>query len=237
MKTYKKLLIVAAVAACASQVNAQVFRHFDFQGGFEIGSGNSAFVDVTGMAGFQITDVNVNINITGTTIGGSYFPAANGDFYAYLTHGEDISILLNRVGRDPLNDSGYGKNDGMNVTLNDQASPNVNIHVYETVSPYDQGDNIGQVTGNWVPDGRNVNPNTAVTGDPVTAKLDVFNGDIGDGTWTLFIQDMNPSLGVGTLLSWSIDITVVPEPKDFVLVSGLLLLGFAGYRRFATRTA
>jgi len=161
MKTYKKLMIVAAMAATASLANAQVFRHFDFAGGFEIGSGNSAFVDVSGIPG-PITDVNVNINITGTTIGGSYFPAANGDFYAYLTHGEDIAILLNRAGRDPANDSGYGKNDGMQITLDDQAVPNINIHVYETVSPYDQGDNVGRVLGSWVPDGRNVNPNSVV---------------------------------------------------------------------------
>lgn len=163
----------------------------------------------------SITDIQVNL-----TISSGY----DGDFYAYLTHdGSGFAVLLNRIGVN--SGSQFGSFDsGMNITLSDAAASNV----------HDAPANGGVLTGTYQPDGRNVSPLTAgaaLEATPSTAPLSSFDGMDPNGAWTLFIADTSP-VGIGTLESWSLDITgntgtaTAPDSAStlglFALSAGLL---------------
>jgi len=152
---------------------------------------------------FSISQLTVSLNITG---------GANGDFYAYLQHGSGVSVLLNRVGRDSGNSIGYA-NPGMNVTFDDTAV-NGDIHTYQlTLNP-----GVSQLTGTWQPDGRTIDPSLSLTSSPRTAPLSGFNGLDPNGNWTLFVADLDPG-GIGTLQSFSLDVTGIPEPRTIWLLA------------------
>jgi subtilisin-like proprotein convertase family protein len=170
----------------------------------------------------NILDLNVNLQITGDF---------NGDLYAYVTHSSGFSVLLNRAGRTASNPDGYG-DDGFNIRLDDQAGPATgtgtrDVHNYRlTLSP----PGGGQLTGTWLPDGRNVNPLNTLDTDARTALLSSFNGLDPNGSWTLFIADLSPG-GNSTLVSWGLEVTV-PEPGTFGLMAlgGLVMFYFARRR-------
>ena len=164
----------------------------------------------------NVTDVNVRLNISG---------GYNGDLYVYLTHGSDISILLNRVGRTGGNSFGYG-DAGFNITLDDAGASD--IHSY--------GGNSGnQLTGTYQPDARNSDPALVLQIAPRNAFLNAFNGLDANGGWTLFIADVSGG-DVSTLVSWELDITAVPEPTTVALgvFGGMLALG-GGLRAWRKR--
>ncbi len=171
------------------------------------------------LAGTRITDVNVTLNIVGRN--GEAF---NGDLRVALTYNGQTAILLNRVGKNTLSGLGYGDN-GLNITLDDQASHDV--HTYR-----DQTGSLGSdaLTGTWQPDGRSADPSDVLNGSTRDSLLSVFETFDPNGTWTLQVMD----LGDGStmrLLSWGLEITAVPEPHEYALVTGLGLAGFALYRR------
>ena len=157
----------------------------------------------------NVLDVNVRLNISG---------GYNGDLYAYLSHGNGFSVLLNRTGRTGANSFGYG-DAGFNITLDDAAA--TDIHAYG-------GNGGAQLTGTWQPDARNINPAIVLNTDPRTAFLNTFNGLDANGGWTLFIADVSGG-DVSTLVSWELDITAVPEPTTVALglFGGVLTLGGA----------
>jgi hypothetical protein len=112
----------------------------------------------------------------------------------------------------------------MNVVLNDAAS--VNIHSYGGLSV---------PTGNYVPDGRNINPVSSpatFSSTSPTALLGSFNGLNANGNWTLFIADVSGG-DVSTVTSWGLDIASVPEPGSIVegSVAVLFLGGVIGLFR------
>jgi subtilisin-like proprotein convertase family protein len=156
----------------------------------------------------SITDIQVGLNISG---------GYDGDFYAYLTHGStDFAVLLNRIGVN--SGSTYGSFDsGMNVTLTDTASANIHDATY----------NGGLLTGAYQPDGRNISPLTApaaLSATASTAVLGSFDGSDPNGAWTLFIADTSP-VGIGTLESWSLDITGTSvNVPDFASTFALFLV-------------
>lgn len=170
-----------------------------------------------------ILDLNVHVMISGD-------PAANGDYYATLTHGSGFAVLLNRVGRrdGTGNSRGYPDN-GFDVVLDDEA-PNGDIHIYRLtafgshtvpVDPLFQS----VLTGSWVPDGRSA-PFSSVTdlSPRAASPLSAFDGLDPNGSWTLFIADVS-SGGSGTLVSWSLEVTPVPEPAEYITASALFVLG------------
>jgi hypothetical protein len=166
----------------------------------------------------------------------------NGDFYAFLTHDNTTAILLNRVGRNSSHqvgypDSGFGPDAFANAfTLDDQAA--TDVHFYRNAAFALNGS--GQLTGSWQPDGRTLDPLSAASAfDSATrsAPLSVFNGMDPNGLWTLYVADVS-SGGEGTLASWGLQLTLVPEPAT----GGLLWLGFVTLgcqhwcrRKFANR--
>src|SRR5262245_45402553 len=148
---------------------------------------------ISGLSG-PITDLNVTLQISA---------GFNGDFYAFLTHGNETAILLNRVGRNSTHqvgypDAGFGPDAFSNAfTLDDQAA--TDIHLYRNTAFALNGS--GQLTGSWQPDGRTLDPlSPASAFDSATrsAPLSVFNGMDPNGLWTLYVADVSPG-GEGTL--------------------------------------
>ena len=177
---------------------------------------------LSGMVGY-VSDVQVTLNISG---------GYNGDLYAYLTHGSQTVVLLNRVGATAGNDFGYD-NTGFLITLS--ATGN-DVHSYQSSSPSYNGG--GQLTGIWAPDGRAIDPlSTGAEFDAAARQnsgspLGLFNGANPNGDWTLFIADMSGG-GVSTWGNWSLGITAVPEPMNVAaaLFAGFHLFRFARSKR------
>jgi subtilisin-like proprotein convertase family protein len=174
---------------------------------------------ISGLSG-PITDLNVTLNISG---------GFNGDFYAFLTHDNTTAILLNRVGRNSTHpvgypDAGFGANAfASEFTFDDQAT--ADVHFYRNPA-YNLNAN-GQLTGSWQPDGRTLDPlspASAFDSASRTSTLGLFNGSDPNGSWMLYIADVS-SGGEGTLVSWGLQITTVPEPTFAALAGvGLIVL-------------
>jgi subtilisin-like proprotein convertase family protein len=146
------------------------------------------------------------ITVTLETTGGW-----NGDLYAYLWHGGEISILVNRTGRTAGNGAGSATS-GMFLQLDDAAVTDVHS------APGGFGSSM---TGTFQPSARNVHPLTALDSSPRVAGLGVFTGDSASGEWRLYIADV-ASGDEANLTSWSIHLTgeesvSVPEPATALL--------------------
>lgn len=197
----KKTLAILSLAG-ALGVQADVITVTPLNGTVPDGnlSGWLSSTNVSGLSG-TITDLDVTLNLSG---------GWNGDLYGYLVHDSGFSVLVNRVGVTTDGSIGYG-NAGMNVTLDDAATLNGNIHSYGGASV---------PTGLWQPDGRNISPLTAgsvLGGTPSTALLGSFNGLNPNGVWTLFMADVAGG-GVTTVDSWVLTVIVVPEPSAACIV-------------------
>lgn len=149
-----------------------------------------------------VGDVQVYLHISG---------GFNGDLYAYLVHGSGFAVLLNRVGRTAANpDDSYTT--GIDVIFSSDATGDAH-----TATAF---------TGPLQPDGRNSSPYQVTDADLRTALLTGFNGLEFDGSWTLFVADLSPTLQ-STVVSWGLTITTtedtVPEPAT-TSVTGLLAL-------------
>jgi hypothetical protein len=148
----------------------------------------------------QITAVTV----TFTTLGGW-----NGDLYAYLSHGDGLAILLNRVGASLGNPDGYSTSGFNTITLSSLAT--MDIHTVETPTTED---------GPFAADGR-----LTYTDTDRFHKLDVFDADDPIGTWTLFFDDTAP-LNTVILDSWSVGIMTIAVPEPGTLALGCLGAAF-----------
>lgn len=186
-------------------------------------SGIQRTVTLSGLESQAPYLVTVSLKISATGYG-----AYNGDFYAYLRHvsadgmQSQYAVLLNRVGRTADNPSGYDGN-GLEVTLADDAT--TDIHLYAT-----SGGLVGSyLTGTFQPDGRTSDPNTVLGSDSRTAMLNNLGTMDPNGSWTLFVADMERG-GTAILAKWGITLTPVPEPNTIsLLYMGLGALAL--YRR------
>jgi subtilisin-like proprotein convertase family protein len=231
MKKALRLLGLAALAATAPAFGAVFTYNFGSEGvtipdNSPAGVTDTQTVSLTGV----IYEIAVRLNIAG---------GSNGDYYAWLVHDDRISILLNRPGRSAEMPDGYN-DPGLNVTFSNSAS-NGDIHVYRGTLFGNETTPLGEPlnsseTGLWAPDGRNTSPLTVTTSSPRTATLAAFNGQEASGEWTLFVADVNGN-NVGTLMSWGMEITLVPEPAEVALSSAALLVAWAGWRKRAKARA
>jgi hypothetical protein len=176
----------------------------------------SSSIEVSGSTGL-ILDITVGLNISG---------GANGDLYAFLSHGTSgFAVLLNRVGKTAADPFGYD-DAGFSILLNEYAT--LDIHSYG-------GNGGAPITGIWQPDGRNVDPQLVLDTDARTATLSSFTNQVANGTWTLFVSDQTGGQQ-STLQSWNLTIsTGVPEAATVQLVAagaGLLLARSLMRRRF-----
>lgn len=148
--------------------------------------------------------VITDVNVTINVSGGF-----NGDLYAYLSYNGILVPLLNRVGTGSGDPFGYSTAGFNNITLDDQA---LNGNIHSVPSPTS---------------GQSYRP------DSGSSSLGNYNTYNPNGTWTIFFADMASGGGSGpsTLVSWSLDITAVPEPVNMALgVFGGLGLVVAAWR-------
>jgi hypothetical protein len=157
----------------------------------------------------EITSLQVRLEISG---------GWNGDLYAHLVHESGFTVLLNRAGRDASNPDGSGAA-GMDVLLGDAAPADIHLAMPGS----------GFVTGPYQPDGRTEDPNTVLDTSPRNAFLASFAGKNPNGSWTLYLADVSAG-GTSTLVSWTLEITGVPEPSSSLLIA-ITTLGLLGIRR------
>jgi len=128
-----------------------------------------------------------------------------GDLYAYLVHETGFAVLLDRVGTPDLA-YGYGAG-SMTVTLADGSSWDGN-----TISGniHTAGANA---LGYFNPD----DDNAGLTLTSASGSLASFMGTSPNGTWQLFVADVNGG-GLTTVQSWGLqmDIVAVPEVETWI---------------------
>jgi len=143
MKTNIAVGLLTVALAATAQANLITIGESSPPGPFAIqdGTGIGTARTLGTVESGTIEDVNVWLDIGQR----GQFPMWNGDLYVYLTHGGTTVVLLDRVGKDAGNASGYNDN-GFRILLDDSAASD--IHLYG-----DRADNSA-VTGEWNPDGR-----------------------------------------------------------------------------------
>src|SRR6266511_2508844 len=107
-KFFQSCSIIVAFASCGT--GSAALLSFSGTPGAEIPDNNAS-----GLAyGFTVTTPEQAISsVTVSFVVSSGF---NGDFYAYLSHGDGFAVLLNRAGATGGNPAGYSDS-GFNVTL------------------------------------------------------------------------------------------------------------------------
>jgi subtilisin-like proprotein convertase family protein len=178
--------------------------------------------NVSGLEG-TITSLSVSLNIQN---------GYNGDLYAWVAGPNGgFAVLLNRVGvSNNVTATGYA-NPGFDVWF---VSGEDNVHYYQNYGPVYNGG--GQLTGDWAPDGRNLDPASSplLLGSTVPgALLTSFNGTDPNGNWVLFVADFSNG-GLSTVNGWGLNIgtTGVPEPSVFSMVTaGFAWLAWCARRR------
>lgn len=154
----------------------------------------------------------------------SDFAMWNGDYYAYLVHESGFVVLMNRPGRTATNLDGYSDS-GFHITFDDLATGDV--HWYQSIlNP--AGDLL---TGDWQPDGRQIDPSDSLDTTPRGVGLSAFNGANPNGDWTLYVADVAAG-GEGRLVSWTLNLQgQVPEPSTPLLTALGLFLAVLHRRR------
>ena len=174
------------------------------------GMADSHALSFTNTTFWQITNVQLTIRIDG---------GFNGDLYGYLVHDGGFAVLFNREGRTSGHRQGYSQA-GFDITLADGGN---DLHFYQAFG-FELNDH-GQLTGTWAPDGRRVDPAGVNENAEPSAMFSSFNGLNPNGTWTLFLADLDFG-EQATLIEWSLTITAVPEPGTIGLacIGGVMWL-------------
>ncbi|MCX6896740.1 MAG: PEP-CTERM sorting domain-containing protein [Verrucomicrobia bacterium] len=216
-----KILLTGLMAmALAGAASATMVVSDNWNIGQVIADGSPVGMTVSqtfgGLDASAINDVTVRLNLTG---------GYNGDLYGYLVlQSADLStttaILLDRIGPGAYGNSGST----ISVTLSGNIAGGSSFYLGDIGSVGATGNVTTDVGQNYTPDGN-------------ATALSVFNSHIANGTWTLFLADLS-SGSQSTLVSWGLDISVVPEPATWALIVFGSLVGIcAAARRVRRRQA
>ena len=195
-------------------------------------SGSTAIPDndLSGLAfALNFSDPSAN-RISGLAVSFTIHGGWNGDLYAYLSHGDSLVILLNRIGRSSATPDGSGTSgfDLNAFTLSSAPQlPDVHAATGTTATP---------LAGNYAPDGRRILPTAdAPTFDSAArdATFTTFLDSDPNGDWTLFFADVGPG-NPFTLTDLRI-VAEVPEPVTWALIAFVTLFGGTQLLRFLRR--
>lgn len=172
-------------------------------------NGISSTINVNGWSP-TLNTVSVLVNMSG---------GYNGDTYAYLSYAGTSVVLLNRIGNSAGNLFG-SSTAGFLVTLSDYYAGSGDIHSASGAS----GD---QIIGTYNTDRRTADPQLVRDTSDRGASLASFDNGNLNGNWTIFFADMAGGNSPSTLMSWSLEITAVPEPVNVALgiFGGVFLVG------------
>ena len=235
MNTCLKLpLLVGLLASLASAATQAALYNFGLPSGSTYTANSTGASPIPDNNGSGVS-FNLNFNDTGVdqisaasvtfTISGGY----NGDLYAYLSHGDSIVVLLNRIGRTTGNGDGSATSGFTTFTLNSSSATDVHGITGTAGQP---------LTGTYAPDGRNILPSSSVATFDAANRTATFSTLVGaenpNGNWTLFFADVSPGFS-GSLTSWSVSVdafaTPVPEPITWAMLSFGTLFGGLQIRR------
>jgi hypothetical protein len=209
---------IILAAACQLRASTIITETFSWTGAAIIPDG-----DLSGLALMINPNTQVGV-LTEVSISLETEGGWNGDLYAYIWHAGEITVLLNRTGRNSTNPAGSGAS-GFSLILEDSAT--TDIHGIS-------GSTGIKVAGTYQPDGRNVHPLSVMDNDTRSTNLGTFTGDNAAGEWRLFVADVAPG-GTASVTGWTVKLTgeVVPEPATASLGAFAALL-FLRRRRAAT---
>ena len=205
-------------------------------GGDASGPGQAFYGNVAAPISAQVVAAAVTLNVSG---------GFDGTLYAYLIAPDGtLRVLVNA----PANLTGQG----VDVTLSSAAyagytAPSSSLgggvgtqDPGNTITPYtgstppfiqtydDSANNGGLLTGTYQP------YESLVYQTPSSAQFPGSpTGPYANGTWTLFVADLQQGDAPLTVNSWSLSLTVVPEPVDLALgLFAAMLLAYAGVKHF-----
>lgn len=219
---YRRIAIVAVLAFGLVLPGAARAALYTFNSGTlnqaipDNNPAGSAYAFTFSETGITIASVSVTLNLSG---------GWNGDVYAYLSHGSQMAVLLNRVGGSASDPYGSGSS-GFNITLNMGTDNDIHAATAAVGSPISGSD--------YTADGR-----ISYTDPPEQRDhlLDVFAGEDADGSWSLFFADQSPG-GISTLNDWTVRIMPVPEPvSSALIIFGGLLLAAGVVRKLRAKAA
>lgn len=219
------ILLPAVSTAPAAVFESPLYNSFQGQSSLAIPDGNPVGVsDTREIVTSEPTIVSVRVTLNLDT-------SFNGDLYAYLRHGDQLAILLNRPGKSAAEPFGFS-DAGLNITLTEAVS-GPDLHSYRSSITPNPGEAL---SGSWLSDGRLRDPDEVLDTDARTATLDVFKGLNPNGSWTLYLADLS-SGAPSSLNNWKLEITTVPEPSQVGLGMALLMVGVAvGWKQVKART-
>ena len=200
MKTiFTAIILLATSFAHASLTLTQTFAISNPSLNGAIPDGNPSGVRFYGS--FNLA--NFGDRVLGVSVGLKLSGGYNGDLFAYLVAPDGtLVVLMNQPGTDSFGAGGSG----MNITLLSGASDHGSI----------QSAGDGELSGSYNPAGI-----LSSFGTPDSP------GGSANGTWSLYFADLSSGGGTAQLESWTLGITVVPEPVPLALalVSELILTG------------
>jgi len=197
-----KCISTAVLLLTAAWTHASITLSQSFSGG-TIADGDPAGVVFSG----TFNQANPGDHILGVTVGLNISGGYNGDLYAYLVAPNGTLVaLFNQPGASAFGAGGAG----MNITLQSGTSTYGSIQT--------AGD--GYLTGSY-----------NASGSLLAFGTSESPGGAANGTWSLFFADMSSGGGTATLNSWSLELTVVPEPVTLALgLFVVMLVALAGLK-------
>jgi subtilisin-like proprotein convertase family protein len=157
------------------------------------------------MSRFKVFCTMVVLSIAGC-VATAQTPVANvfGNLNKVIPDGQPTGV--SNMGNLPFSDPGITPFTGLKVTL--------------TIANGHNGDFYSHLVQEGAA-GHYVAPEVVVDTDPQISLVSTFNGTDPNGSWTLFLTDVDFG-DQGTLANWRLAVTAIPEP------SALTLLGLGG---------
>jgi len=211
----KRILLTIAIVALTGMLAPATLSYVNQTLTYGVGSGGLLIPDGSPVG--VASQMNFTANTTGNQminvmVGLNVLGGYDGNLYAYLISPTGtLVVLMNHPGSAPF----YAPGSGMNVTLDGSAGTGIQS------AP----ETAGQVlTGTY-----------SALGNLSNIAAPGGNDGTGNGTWTLFFADLTRGGGQSYLDSWTLNLTVVPEPVTLAL--GLfvgMLIALAGIKRMWT---